>query len=103
VADNLNTHPLKCLKEMLGKKHPIFKRFVLHFTPFHVNWLNQAELEIGALETQCLNGRRFPDEGILREEVQAWVVERNRQKIGINWTFTRKKAEVKFKIENKPN
>ena len=103
VADNLNTHPLKCLKEMLGKKHPIFKRLVLHFTPVHASWLNQAELEIGALETQCLNGRRFPNEEDLREEVQAWVVERNRQKIGINWTFTRKKAEVKFKIKSKPN
>lgn len=103
VADNLNTHPLKCLKEMLGKNHPIFKRLALHFTPVHASWLNQAELEIGALETQCLNGRRFPDEEILQEEVQAWVVERDRQKIGINWTFTRKQAEVKFKIKNRPN
>ncbi len=103
VADNLNTHPLKCLKEMLGEKHPIFKRLVLHFTPVHASWLNQAELEIGALESQCLNGRRFPDEEILQEEVQAWVHERNKQKIGINWKFTRKQAEVKFKIKSKPN
>jgi len=103
VADNLNTHPLKCLKEMLGADNPIFKRLVLHFTPVHASWLNQAELEIGALESQCLNGRRFPDEETLREEVQAWVHERNREKIGINWKFSRKQAEVKFKIKSKPN
>jgi len=103
VSDNLNTHPLKCLKEILGENNSIFKRLVLHFTPFHASWLNQAELEIGALQSQCLNGRRFPDEETLREEVQAWVKERNRQKIGINWTFTRKQAEVKFKIKSKPN
>lgn len=103
VADNLNTHPLKCLKEMLGEKHPIFKRLMLHFTPFHASWLNQAELEIGVLESQCLKKRRFPDEDLLREEVQAWVEERNRQKIGINWKFTKKQAEVKFKIKNEPN
>ncbi|TKJ24875.1 MAG: hypothetical protein CEE42_09555 [Promethearchaeota archaeon Loki_b31] len=65
--------------------------------------MNQAELEIGALESQCLNGRRFPNEETLREEVQAWVHERNREKIGINWKFSRKQAEVKFKIKNKPN
>ncbi|GAI14996.1 unnamed protein product, partial [marine sediment metagenome] len=34
---------------------------------------------------------------------QAWVHERNKQKIGINWKFTRKQAEVKFKIKSKPN
>ncbi|MHA1147893.1 MAG: IS630 family transposase [Promethearchaeota archaeon] len=103
VADNLNSHPLKCHKEMLGKKHPIFKRLVFHFTPFHASWLNQAELEIGALEAQWLNGSRFPDEETLRDEVQAWADERNKQKIGINWKFTIKQAEVKFKIKNKPN
>ncbi len=103
VADNLNTHPLKCLKEMLSENHSIFKRLVLHFTPIHASWLNQAELEIGALESQCLNGRRFPNEETLRIEVQAWVHERNRQKIGLNWKFTRKQAEVKFKIKSKPN
>lgn len=103
VADNLNTHPLKCLKEELGEDCPIFKRLVLHFTPVHASWLNQAELEIGVLERQCLNGRRFPDEETLREEVQAWARERNAQEIGINWTFTKKQAEVKFKIKNTQN
>lgn len=103
VADNLNTHPLKCLKEMLGKKCPIFDRLILHFTPVHASWLNQAELEIGVLERQCLNGQRFPNEETVRKEVQAWQNERNSQKIGINWTFTKKQAEIKFKIKNIPN
>ena len=103
VADNLNTHPLKCLKEMLGEKHSIFKRLVLHFTPKHASWLNQAELEISVLESQCLNRRRFPDEETLREEIYAWTEERNRQEIGINWTFTRKEARVKFKLDDAPN
>lgn len=103
VADNLNTHFLKCLKEMLGADNPIFERLVLHFTPFHASWLNQAELEIGVLERQCLNGCRFPDEESLREAVQAWANERNKQNIGINWTFTKEQAEVKFKLKSIPN
>ncbi len=53
--------------------------------------------------SQCLNGRRFPDENTLREEVQAWVNKRNNQKIGINWIFTREHAEVKFKLKSKQN
>jgi len=103
VADNLNTHPLKCLKEELGENCPIFERLIIHFTPVHASWLNQAELEIGVMERQCLNKRRFPDEETLREEVRAWADERNAQKIGINWTFTKRQAEVKFKIKSKPN
>lgn len=103
VADNLNTHPLKCLKEMLGEDCPIFNQLVLHFTPCHASWLDQAELEIGVLERQCLKNQRFCDEEILRSEVQAWAKERNAQKIGIKWTFTIRQAEIKFKIKNIQN
>ncbi|MHA1294387.1 MAG: hypothetical protein ACTSQJ_17215 [Promethearchaeota archaeon] len=55
------------------------------------------------MERQCLNGQCFPDEETLRKKVQAWQNERNSRKIGINWTFTKKQAEIKFKIKNIPN
>ena len=73
---------------MLGANCPIFKCLVLHFTPVHASRINQVELEIGVLEIQCLNGRRFPDKETLREEIRTWVNKRNIQKIGINWSFT---------------
>src|SRR4030042_789953 len=102
VADNLNTHSPKCLKEILGDNCPIFKKLIFHFTPVHASWLNQAELEIGVMERQCLKGR-IPDEETLRMKVQTWEDNRNAQKIGINWKFTIKQAEVKFKLKSNPN
>jgi len=99
VEDNLNTHGGKVLKEILGEKEggKIARKIEWHFTPKHASWLNQAELEIHALEQQCLN-RRIPDFQTMQSEVAACVRRRNNDKIGINWQFTREKAKEKFKL-----
>jgi hypothetical protein len=99
VEDNLNTHSKKVLIEMLGETEGniIAAKIEWHFTPKHASWLDQAEIEIHSLETQCLN-RRIPDFHTMQSEVAAWVKKRNRDKCRINWQFTREKAKEKFKL-----
>lgn len=98
VMDNLNTHSLASLYaafEPAEARH-IIRRLVVHYTPKHASWLNQAEIEFSVLSRQCLN-RRIPDRHTLREEVAAWEAERNQAETQIHWLFkvddARKKLE----------
>jgi len=74
VCDNLSTHMLGSLYLVLPPEEARWRaeRFCLHPTPKHASWLNMAEIEISALERQCLD-RRINDRGTLRREVAAWV------------------------------
>jgi transposase len=55
VEDNLNIHNRKTLVKELGEEgRKIAQIIEWHYTPKHGSWLNQAEIEIHALETQCL-------------------------------------------------
>lgn len=100
VEDNLNTHNKASLIECLGEKEGkrIAGKIEWHFTPKHASWLDQAEIEIHSLETQCLN-RRIPNFHTMQSEVAACVRKRNRDKCGIKWQFTREEAKQKFKLE----
>ena len=99
VEDNLNTHTKETLTEALGETEgkKIIEKIEWHYTPKHASWLNQAEIEIAALESQCLN-RRIPDFHSMQSEIAACVKDRNKNKCGINWQFTREKAKEKFKL-----
>ena len=99
VQDNLNTHFLPSLIEAFGvrKAQSLWKKIVPHYTPKHASWLNMAEIEINALSTQCLD-RRLASFDELNREVVACTERRNRDKIMINWTFSREKAKKKFQI-----
>lgn len=99
VEDNLNTHGRKTLIEVLGEKEGkrIARKIEWHYTPKHASWLDQAEIELAALEKQCLK-RRIPDFHTMQSEVAACVKKRNHDRIGINWQFTREKAKKKFKL-----
>lgn len=48
VMDNLSTHKRKSLIEHLGPRRgaKLWDRFVIHYTPKHGSWLNQAEIAI---------------------------------------------------------
>jgi len=99
VVDNYGTHSEKKLRELAGND-AIFAKIKFHFTPVHASWLNVAELEIGVLQRQCLKGQRFGCEDKLRVDVKAWEIQRNQAGVKINWKFTKKKAEKKFKLES---
>ena len=98
VMDNLSSHSRKALVERHGAKAGgwLWGRFTVHYTPTHGSWLNQAEIEISLFSRQCLGRRRFPSLGDLRREARAWNYRMNRERVTIDWRFTRRKARLKF-------
>jgi transposase len=105
VMDNLGTHKEKALIERFGKKEGrrLWKKIVPHYTPKHASWLNQAEIEISMFSRSCLGKNRVGDIGTLRKNAAAWKKRMNRKKVKIDWTFSRRKARVKFKYKTGKN
>ena len=97
VMDNLNTHFRSSFEEVLGTAaaETLLSRVEFHYTPKHASWLNMAELEIGIMEKQC-PGRRMATAALVAAEVAAWQHRRNGAKRGIEWKFTREKADQKL-------
>jgi hypothetical protein len=98
VMDNLNTHSAASLYEAFAPEEArrLARRLEIHYTPKHGSWLNVAEIELSALNTQCLN-RRIPDIGRMRQEVAAWEQNRNHCAAAIDWRFTTADARIKLK------
>jgi hypothetical protein len=98
VMDNLSSHTRKAIVERFGAEagDRLWNRFTVHNTPKHGSWLNQAEIAIGLFSRQCLGQRRIADRTSLRQETQAWNRRVNRDRVMIQWNFTRKKARQKF-------
>lgn len=97
VVDNLNTHNSSSFYETFNKKEAqrILKKIEFHYTPKHASWLNVAEIEIGVMDAQCTN-RRIKSIEKLKDEVDAWMRERNKKKIKIDWKFTKNDADKKL-------
>jgi len=98
VLDNLNTHSTASLYEAFAPEEArrLARRLEIHYTPKHGSWLNVAEIELSALNTQCLN-RRIPDIALMRTEVAAWERDRNNRAAKIDWRFTTEDARIKLK------
>ena len=98
VMDNLSSHTRKAVVERFGAEAGdwLWNRFTAHYTPKHGSWLNQAEIEISLLSRQCLGRRRIGDRASLREETRAWNRRMNRDRVTIQWSFTRTQARKKF-------
>lgn len=101
VLDNLNTHNEKSCVETFGKKEAarMLNRIQFHYTPKHASWLNMAEIEIGVMSTQALKGR-IPTQECLKKYLRAWGKRRNQKHAMTTWTFTKKKARMKFKYRS---
>jgi hypothetical protein len=98
VQDNLNTHKPASLYEAFppAEARRLVERFEWHYTPKHGSWLDMAESELGVLSSQCLD-RRIPDQQVLKDEVGAWVADRNSKHAKANWQFTTADARVKLR------
>lgn len=98
VLDNLNTHTLAALYEVfpVAEARRLCQRFEVHYTPKHASWLNMAEIELSALDRQCLSQRLASFE-IATRQVAAWTTQRNQQHITIIWRFTAEDASIKLK------
>jgi len=98
VLDNLNIHSPASFYLAFEPEEArrLVNRFEFHFTPKHGSWLNMAEIELSVLSRQCIN-RRIPDEETLRQEVQAWVTDRNSKVVKVDWRFSIADARIKLK------
>jgi hypothetical protein len=98
VMDNLNIPCRKTLTDHFGEEGGayLWNRLTVHYTPKHGSWLNQAEIEISLFASQCLGQQRIPSLAGLESEARAWNHKVNRDKLMINWHFTRKAARQKF-------
>jgi len=97
VADNLNTHFERSFYETFTAKEAItlLERIEFHYTPKHGSWLNMAEIEINVMDKECLD-RRIGQKDMLKKEIASWTKQRNKDKVKIKWTFTKKKADKKL-------
>jgi hypothetical protein len=98
VMDNLNTHTTASLYETFAPEEArrLARRLEIHFTPKHGSWLNIAEIELSALNSQCLD-RRIPEIQLMKTEVAAWQRDRNNRAKPIDWQFTTENARIKLK------
>ena len=98
VMDNLNTHSAASLYEAFEPEEArrLARRLEIHYTPKQGSWLNIAEIELSALNGQCLN-RRIPSIDLMRNEVAAWELDRNNRVATIDWHFTTEDARIKLK------
>jgi hypothetical protein len=97
VMDNLNTHTVTSLYETFppAQARRLAERLDIHYTPKHGSWLNIAEIELSALNSQCLD-RRIPDLKSMQREVAAWEAARNNRGAPVNWRFTTDDARIKL-------
>jgi len=86
VQDNLFTH-----SPASAQAFALMERWEWNNTPPRASRLNMVEIELSALSRQCLQ-RRIGT----REEVRAWVAERNRRQVTVRWQFTVHDARQKF-------
>jgi DDE superfamily endonuclease len=98
VMDNLNTHKLASLYEAFPPEQArrIAEKLEIHHTPKHGSWLNMAEIELSVLARQCLD-QRLDSSAKVRQEVEAWELERNEQQVEIKWQFTTPDARIKLR------
>ena len=97
VCDNLNTHTPAALYHAFppAEARRLLAKLEFHFTPLHGSWLNIAELELSALQRQCL-ARRIPDRDALDAEVAAWAAARNEAQVGVAWHLTAADARIRL-------
>ena len=98
VMDQLNTHSPASLYAAFppAEAKRLAAKLEIHYTPTHGSWLNMAEIELSALQRQCL-ARRLGDRATLGREVAAWVAARNDAATTIDWHFTTADARIKLK------
>ena len=98
VLDRLNTHSPASLSAAFPPEEAkrLADRLEIHDTPKHGSWLNMAELELSALERQCLR-RRVADRCAMEREVAARAERRNAAGSTIDWQFTTGDARTKLR------
>ncbi|MDQ3842827.1 MAG: IS630 family transposase [Bacteroidota bacterium] len=98
VQDNLTAHRKAALYERFAaeRARSILRRIHFVQTPKHGSWLNIAEIELSVLNRVALKKRIGSKVGI-QKQINAYLKEKNKAAIQINWQFTTKDARIKLK------
>jgi hypothetical protein len=98
ILDNLNTHCPASLYEAFPPQEArrLAERLEIHYAPKHGSWLNMAEIELSALNGQCLD-RRIPNLRTMQQYIAAWEIGRNNRQTKINWRFFNSDARIKLR------
>jgi hypothetical protein len=98
IMDNLNTHCPASLYEMFPPQEArrLVERLEIHYTPKHGSWLNMAEIELSALNGQCLD-RRIPNLVTMQSHISAWEDDRNNRQSKIHLHFATSNARIKLR------
>jgi hypothetical protein len=97
LCDKLDIHYTLAIVKTFGHIKELCDKLDIHYTPKHGSWLDIAEIELSALQKQCLQERRYATKRALTAAVNAWEQRRNQQAKPINWQFTTKDARVKLR------
>ena len=96
--DHLNTHGPASFYEAFepAEAKRLSAKLEIHYTPKHGSWLNMAEIELSALQRQCLD-RRIADKLTLEQEIAAWEANRNTASTTVDWQFSTDDARIKLR------
>jgi hypothetical protein len=98
VLDQLNIHSPASLYQAFppAEAKRLADKLEIHHTPKHGSWLNMAEIELSALQRQCMN-QRFASSSLMQAAVDDWVSARNAAPSRIDWQFTTADARTKLR------
>jgi hypothetical protein len=99
ICDNLNVHTKASFYEAYPPEEArrLAERLEIHYTPKHGSWLDIAEIELSAMQKQCLKSRRIETAEELATQLKAWAVRRNQEQTKVDWQFTAANARTKLK------
>ena len=84
IMDNYSSHKHQKVRNWF-KRHA---RFQAHFTPTYSSWLNQVERWFGLITQRAIRRGSFSSTRQLREKIEAFVKEHNRNAKPFTWTAT---------------
>lgn len=98
VQDNLSAHRKAALYEIFESQRArsILQRIHFVQTPKHGSWLNIAEIELSVLSRVALK-KRMKSKPVMQKQINAYIKEKNKAAIQINWQFTTNDARTKLK------
>ena len=97
IADNLNVHKQKDVKEWVESK----RRLTMHFTPTYSSWLNQIEIWFNILTKDVIKGGVWHSKEQLAEQILTYVKTYNEKRAKpFEWTYTGKKKNSSANLES---
>ena len=98
VQDNLTAHRKAALYEVFEaeRARSILRRIRFVHTPKHGSWLNIAEIELSVLNRVALK-KKMKSKKVMQNQINAYLKEKNKAAIQINWQFKTKDARIKLK------